>query len=109
MNKELDTSQEDFFTVEGKDRAQSISDPFTYGKFWELLKRRYYQGYSVAIEELRDVILAAEGVLDPDDCWYDHHGLCQAHNLDNPCEQAVLKQALADYQKLQSLEGKENE
>lgn len=38
---------------------------------------------------------AAEACLDPDPCSYDHHGNCQAHGGGDPCEQKLLRAALA--------------
>jgi hypothetical protein len=30
---------------------------------------------------------------DPDDCWYDHHGLCQTHSLhEKPCPHERAKE-----------------
>jgi len=48
-------------------------------------------------ETIQALLTAAEAVLDPEPCRYDHHGNCQAHNLGNPCEQAVLREAIANY------------
>lgn len=36
-----------------------------------------------------------EELVDGGDCWYDHHGYCQEHSLDDaPCPHARAKQAL---------------
>ncbi|MGL4640554.1 MAG: hypothetical protein ACRCVX_12605 [Shewanella sp.] len=35
-----------------------------------------------------------ENVLDPDDCWLDHNGNCQAHFITNPCEAAQARALL---------------
>lgn len=38
--------------------------------------------------------LVAE-LVDGDDCWYDHHGYCQAHHLDpKPCPHERAKRLL---------------
>lgn len=42
---------------------------------------------------------ALEAALDPDPCRLDHHGNCQAHGLGNPCEQSLIRAALADADK----------
>lgn len=43
-----------------------------------------------------DQLLAAcEAALDPDPCRYDHHGFCQAHTLAKPCEQELIRAAIA--------------
>lgn len=33
---------------------------------------------------------------DPDDCHYDHHGYCQAHNLSDDCPHKRAKTLLAE-------------
>src|SRR3954462_15690295 len=40
---------------------------------------------------------ALEGLLKPqeEECWFDHHGNCQAHYLGNPCCVAIARAALA--------------
>lgn len=43
------------------------------------------------IERLRE---ALEGLVDDEPCWKDHHGYCQAHGLNDPCEMAIARQAL---------------
>mgnify|MGYP001570318968 CR=1 FL=1 len=40
---------------------------------------------------------ACKAALDPDPCHYDHHGYCQAHTLRSPCEQNMLRNALANF------------
>lgn len=43
-------------------------------------------------DELRGLL--AE-LVDPEECWYDHHGLCQAHGLDPaPCPHTRARQIL---------------
>lgn len=41
-----------------------------------------------------------DSFLDTDDCWFDHHGNCQAHGFDlergDKCPQAELKELLDD-------------
>lgn len=44
------------------------------------------------VEELVD---ALEAVLDPDPCWLDHNGNCQAHFVSNPCEVAAARALIA--------------
>lgn len=47
-----------------------------------------------AIEALLDLI---DDLHDPDDCWFDHHGYCQAHAWmdDSPCPHARAQRLLA--------------
>ncbi len=40
-------------------------------------------------------LIGARLAVDPDPCRLDHHGTCQAHGLGDPCEQLLLKAALA--------------
>ena len=48
------------------------------------------------LSELKDdVVEAAKLHVDDSPCRLDHHGNCQEHRLGNPCEQDVLKKALA--------------
>lgn len=37
--------------------------------------------------------------VDPDDCWYDHHGYCQAHSLHEGelCPHKLAKKLLEEY------------
>lgn len=42
-----------------------------------------------------DLLAACEAALDPDPCRFDHHGTCQAHGLGNPCEQKLIREAIA--------------
>jgi len=47
-----------------------------------------------ALEEARE---ALEGIVtdaEDDPCWRDHHGYCQAHGLNDPCEMAIARQVL---------------
>ena len=51
-----------------------------------------------AVEIVRELGEALEGMVtdeEDDPCWVDHHGYCQAHGLNNPCEMAVARTALA--------------
>jgi hypothetical protein len=41
------------------------------------------------------LLAAAKAALDPDPCQLDHHGNCQAHSIGNPCEQKLLREAIA--------------
>ncbi len=40
------------------------------------------------------LLAACKAVLDPNPCQLDHHGNCQAHGLDNPCGQKLLREAI---------------
>jgi hypothetical protein len=47
--------------------------------------------------------LAADFVVDEDDCWFDHHGGCQAHGYlslepGELCPHAEAKQLLAEWE-----------
>lgn len=45
-----------------------------------------------------DVLDLLYDLTDPDPCWYDHHGYCQAHGwmaTDPPCAHARAKKILA--------------
>lgn len=51
------------------------------------------------VQEVKELRSLVRDFLDPDPCWFDHHGGCQAHGyLDlepgELCPQAVLKQML---------------
>ena len=35
--------------------------------------------------------------VDDEPCHYDHHGYCQAHNVENPCSVAVGRALLAQF------------
>lgn len=49
-----------------------------------------------ALREAGDALAeAAENDADPDPCWTDHHGLCQAHSLTDPCTNAELLRTAA--------------
>lgn len=38
-----------------------------------------------------------EELIDPDPCWFDHHGYCQAHKLhEKPCPHERAKDLLAE-------------
>lgn len=55
-----------------------------------------YDDPEVAGKVWVDVQLLQE-LVDPDDCWYDHHGYCQAHNLhEAPCPHEQAKQILRE-------------
>jgi predicted RNA-binding Zn-ribbon protein involved in translation (DUF1610 family) len=64
-------------------------------------KRQAEAAYRVAVEGLerekrfREVLQAVVDV-DPDPCWLDHHGNCQAHYLGNPCHIAEAKKLLGE-------------
>jgi hypothetical protein len=42
----------------------------------------------------RELVRALEGLVDDEPCRYDHHGYCQTHRLNNPCEMQVARAAL---------------
>lgn len=46
-------------------------------------------------DKTETLLEAAKAALDPDPCRLDHHGNCQAHHLGNPCEQRLLREAIA--------------
>ena len=48
-----------------------------------------------AVNAHDDLLAAAKAALDPDPCHYDHDGDCQAHGITNPCEQKLLRDAIA--------------
>ena len=37
---------------------------------------------------------ALEGLVDDEECRFDHHGNCQTHYLGNPCEMATARAVL---------------
>lgn len=40
-------------------------------------------------------------LVDPDDCWFDHHGYCQAHNLqEKPCPHERARDLLREHGRL---------
>lgn len=43
------------------------------------------------IAKLRDAI---EALIDDEPCHKDHHGYCQSHGLNDPCEVAVARELL---------------
>ena len=52
---------------------------------------------TIPVELLRSLV-------DPDDCWFDHHGGCQAHGylaleLGQKCPQAEAKELLSEHDK----------
>ena len=50
------------------------------------------------LEEARGIIEVVVEVKD-DDCYYDHHGYCQAHNLEKDCHVAKAKNFIEQYMK----------
>lgn len=42
-----------------------------------------------------DLLAACKAALDNSPCRLDHHGNCQEHSLGNPCEQKLLREAIA--------------
>lgn len=47
-------------------------------------------------DQVRPIRSLLSELVDPDDCWHDHNGLCQAHSLDPaPCPHARAKTLLA--------------
>jgi hypothetical protein len=61
-----------------------MPDPHTEGLV------RPSNAFAVIRELIRDLT-------DPDDCWFDHHGYCQAHgwtDLDRRCPHARAKELL---------------
>ncbi len=42
-----------------------------------------------------ELLEALEGLVDDEPCWFDHHGNCQAHGINNPCEMAIARHAIA--------------
>lgn len=47
-----------------------------------------------AAEQMRRLLA---DLVDPDPCWLDHHGYCQAHGLHSPpCPHARAKELLAE-------------
>ena len=47
------------------------------------------------LEKTRGIIEVVVEVKD-DDCYYDHHGYCQAHNLEEDCHVARAKKWLEE-------------
>lgn len=52
--------------------------------------------------ELDVAVLLVEALVDEDDCWFDHHGGCQAHGFlslepGEKCPHAEAKELLARY------------
>lgn len=43
---------------------------------------------------------ALRATLDPEPCWYDHNGRCQAHGVTKPCDVAEARSALAVFDTL---------
>ena len=63
---------------------------------WSLTKHsRASMRLGKLFEAAEDLLEAAKAVLDPDPCHYDHDGDCQAHGITNPCEQKLLRDAIA--------------
>lgn len=42
---------------------------------------------------------ALKNLIDTNLCWYDHHGLCQEHNLENPCSNQIAKDTISEFEK----------
>lgn len=52
------------------------------------------------IEFITQLVDLIEELTDEDDCWFDHHGCCQAHGLaDPPCPHARAKALVATFRK----------
>jgi hypothetical protein len=54
-----------------------------------------------AIEAMEKVIPIIKAIIDEDNCWYDHHGQCQAHSCDlddGTCAQEALKRFTKDWE-----------
>jgi hypothetical protein len=47
-----------------------------------------------------ELACALESLVDPGPCSFDHHGNCQAHNLDNPCSNAMAIATLSHARKV---------
>ena len=51
--------------------------------------------------ELNEALHLIADLTSNEDCWYDHHGYCQAHNLDDaPCPHERARKALELYDTL---------
>lgn len=50
-------------------------------------------------EHVRPLLELIQDLADPDECWYDHHGYCQAHSwfeVDPRCPHARAREALKE-------------
>ena len=64
---------------------------------WAETSQANYQRANKAEAEVVRLRKALEGLVtdeEDDPCWHDHHGYCQAHFLNDPCEMAEARQAL---------------
>jgi hypothetical protein len=52
-------------------------------------------GWFLSVEEYDRLVALIRDLTDPDDCWFDHHGYCQAHGwmeTDPRCPHARAKE-----------------
>lgn len=56
-----------------------------------------YVRKDVADAERDEAIRLLRLLVDPDPCWFDHNGRCQAHALEKPCSDAAARVFLAQY------------
>ena len=47
---------------------------------------------------LKEIVLVVAEDND-EECWFDHHGYCQAHNLEKDCHVAKAKNFIEQYMK----------
>lgn len=47
---------------------------------------------------LKEIVLAV-AVINDEECWCDHHGYCQTHNLEKDCHIAKAKKFIEQYMK----------
>jgi hypothetical protein len=45
---------------------------------------------------LRKAVEIIKSLIDDEKCRYDHHGNCQTHRLENPCEVAEARKFLLE-------------
>lgn len=48
-----------------------------------------------ACNSYADLLAACKAAIDDEECRFDHHGNCQTHTCGNPCEQKLLREAVA--------------
>ena len=60
-------------------------------------KKRLWSGHFAAQQaRIKELEAALVGLVDAEECTYDHHGYCQTHRLNKPCEMAIAREALED-------------
>ena len=53
-----------------------------------------YAGHGM-MSTFPELLKVAEEFIDDEKCRLDHHGNCQTHGLQNPCEQMLLRKIVA--------------